>query len=141
MWEYELSNLKINNAKLTTALQECNVNVEDWKHQLQKYKEENQTLRLKILDIEAEVGKSGSVQASMGESELGKQLDGLRSKVNYYSKLIDEKDEHINCIKLKSSLANYNINGDFDNNELKMNTFTNENDKGYSQVRFVLYLC
>lgn len=44
-WEVELQTLKNNNARLTTALQESNVNVDEWKRQLASYKEENATLK------------------------------------------------------------------------------------------------
>lgn len=44
-WEIELTTLKSNNNRLTSALQESTANVDEWKRQLHTYKEEN--LRLK----------------------------------------------------------------------------------------------
>ena len=44
----ELQTLKNNNARLTTALQESTINVEEWKVQLANYKEENATLKKKV---------------------------------------------------------------------------------------------
>lgn len=47
-WETELQNLRNNNARLTTALQESTSNVEEWKKQLLMYKEENSHLRTRV---------------------------------------------------------------------------------------------
>ena len=47
-WESEMQTLKNNNARLTKALEESSQHVAQWKLQLQKYKEENDSLRLKV---------------------------------------------------------------------------------------------
>lgn len=39
--------------RLTSALQESTANVDEWKRQLQSYKEENQRLKNKYIDLEA----------------------------------------------------------------------------------------
>lgn len=44
-WQEELEILRNNNAKLTTALQESHANVEEWKRQLQFYRDECSRLR------------------------------------------------------------------------------------------------
>lgn len=44
-WQEELQILRNNNAKLTTALQESHGNVEEWKRQLQFYRDECSRLR------------------------------------------------------------------------------------------------
>lgn len=44
-WQDELEILRNNNAKLTTALQESHANVEEWKRQLQFYRDECSRLR------------------------------------------------------------------------------------------------
>jgi homer protein len=44
-WQEELEILRNNNAKLTTALQESHANVEEWKRQLQFYRDECTRLR------------------------------------------------------------------------------------------------
>lgn len=44
-WQEELEILRNNNAKLTTALQESHGNVEEWKRQLQFYRDECSRLR------------------------------------------------------------------------------------------------
>ena len=48
-WEVELNTLKNNNARLTAALQESTTNVDEWKRQLQAYKDENIKLKTKVL--------------------------------------------------------------------------------------------
>ena len=52
-WEVELSTLKNNNARLTSALQESTANVEEWKRQLHAYKEENTRLKVGLIELEA----------------------------------------------------------------------------------------
>ena len=42
--------LRNNNTRLTTALEESSQHVAEWKHQLQKYKEESETLKRKVRD-------------------------------------------------------------------------------------------
>lgn len=46
-WEIELTTLKSNNARLTSALQESTANVEEWKRQLASLKEENMRMKAK----------------------------------------------------------------------------------------------
>ena len=55
-WEVELSTLKNNNMRLTSALQESTANVDEWKRQLHSYKEENQRLKSKYIGLEAAKG-------------------------------------------------------------------------------------
>ena len=52
-WEVELTTLKNNNARLTSALQESTANVEEWKRQLNSYKEENSRLKMSLIELEA----------------------------------------------------------------------------------------
>ena len=52
-WEVELTTLKNNNARLTSALQESTANVEEWKRQLNSYKEENSRLKMNLIEAEA----------------------------------------------------------------------------------------
>ena len=49
----ELTTLKNNNARLTSALQESTANVEEWKRQLNSYKEENSRLKMRLIELEA----------------------------------------------------------------------------------------
>lgn len=48
-WESEMHTLKNNNTRLTMALEESSQHVSQWKLQLQKYKEENDSLKLKVV--------------------------------------------------------------------------------------------
>ena len=57
-WEVELTTLKNNNARLTSALQESTANVEEWKRQLNSYKEENSRLKMSLIELEAGRGIS-----------------------------------------------------------------------------------
>lgn len=52
-----MQTLKNNNLRLTNALQESTANVDEWKRQLQSYKEENQRLKNRYLDAEVTKGK------------------------------------------------------------------------------------
>lgn len=47
-WESEMQTLKNNNSRLHTALEESKLNVSQWKTQLQKYKEENDSFKKKV---------------------------------------------------------------------------------------------
>lgn len=47
-WETEMQTLKNNNTRLTTALEESTQHVAEWKKQLQKYKEESDSLKKKV---------------------------------------------------------------------------------------------
>ena len=44
-----MQTLKNNNTRLTMALEESSQHVAQWKLQLQKYKEENDSLKLKVI--------------------------------------------------------------------------------------------
>jgi len=48
-WEQDMQVLRNNNARLTSALQESNTNVEEWKVQLAAYKEENSQMKAKVV--------------------------------------------------------------------------------------------
>ena len=50
-WETEMQTLRNNNAMLTAALEESTLHVAEWKRQLQKYKEECDQLKKKVLYI------------------------------------------------------------------------------------------
>lgn len=63
-WEVELQTLKNNNARLTTALQESTINVEEWKKQLASYKEENATFK-KMVSV---VGSTAGRVSTLGEN-------------------------------------------------------------------------
>lgn len=54
-WESELQTLRANNARLQSALQENSRNVEEWKNQLIQYRDENAKYRKRIEEMEVEV--------------------------------------------------------------------------------------
>lgn len=57
-WEIELTTLKSNNARLTSALQESTANVDEWKRQLASLKEENMRMKAKYQsDLENSKGR------------------------------------------------------------------------------------
>jgi len=47
-WEQDMQILRNNNARLTSALQESNTNVDEWKVQLATYKDENSRMKAKV---------------------------------------------------------------------------------------------
>lgn len=96
-WEIELTTLKSNNNRLTSALQESTANVDEWKRQLHTYKEEN--LRLKReMDAMKPTGASGSGNNAVNEVNEEMRIEIIRLKSNILSL---EKD--MNELELKSS--------------------------------------
>ena len=74
-----MTTLKNNNARLTSALQESTANVEEWKRQLNSYKEENSRLKVGLIELEAGRGKQLS-QNLIGLGSLFCTADGTASK-------------------------------------------------------------
>lgn len=82
--QVELTTLKTNNARLTSALQESTANVDEWKRQLQLYKEENAKIKLKYADLEAGKIAEGNSEAlrlrvEALESELRTRNDEIKA--------------------------------------------------------------
>ena len=93
----ELATLKNNNARLTNALQESTANVEEWKRQLQAYKDENQRVKSRIVELEAGRATS-STDASAGtngSTELKRELATMRLKVESLETELRQKDDEI----------------------------------------------
>lgn len=79
-----MTTLKTNNARLTSALQESTANVDEWKRQLQLYKEENAKIKLKYADLEAGKIAEGNSEAlrlrvEALESELKTRNDEIKA--------------------------------------------------------------
>lgn len=79
-----MTTLKTNNARLTSALQESTANVDEWKRQLQLYKEENAKIKLKYADLEAGKIAEGNCEAlrlrvEALESELRTRNDEIKA--------------------------------------------------------------
>merc|ERR1712079_20977 len=85
------STLKNNNARLTSALQESTSNVEEWKRQLQSYKEEN--ARLKMSLMEAEAGRGNCDLDAVAE------LRSLRSHLDDLEHQVEDKNDKIKRLK------------------------------------------
>lgn len=58
-----MATLKTNNARLTSALQESTANVDEWKRQLQLYKEENARVKAKYAELETGKIAEGNSEA------------------------------------------------------------------------------
>ncbi|XP_065565592.1 homer protein homolog 2-like [Artemia franciscana] len=87
--EVELATLKSNNARLTAALQESTANVEEWKRQLEAFKEENIALKSKLLDTETNKGNE------LNNGELKKEITTLRLKCDSLETELKTKDEKV----------------------------------------------
>lgn len=100
-WEIELTTLKSNNNRLTSALQESTANVDEWKRQLHTYKEENLRLKREMDAMKpmAAGGGSGKNNASDGSEEMRIEIIRLNSQI-----LSMEKE--MNELELKSSKSN-----------------------------------
>lgn len=69
-WEIELSTLKSNNIRLTSALQESTANVDEWKRQLHTYKEENLRMKRDMDAMKPSGSGGGGGAAATGEEDL-----------------------------------------------------------------------
>lgn len=88
----ELATLKNNNARLTSALQESTANVEEWKRQLQAYKDENQRVKSKIVELEA--GRGPPITGE-GGNDLKREVATLRLKIDSLETELRAKDDEI----------------------------------------------
>lgn len=69
LWEGELQTLRNNNARLTAALQESTVNLDQWRKQLEMYKDECAALRNKLSEQESRRGDVDRIQRQLTESQ------------------------------------------------------------------------
>ncbi|XP_039983008.1 homer protein homolog 2 isoform X1 [Xiphias gladius] len=100
--ETELQTLRENNARLVDALQESSANVESWKKQLSACKEESDTLREKIAELEAQCNEANqekqknaqlTVRVQELETELQdkeQELENLRRQAEIIPQLMAE---------------------------------------------------
>jgi len=89
----ELATLTTNNTRLTAALTESKGNVEEWKRQLQAYKEENQRLKQRALEAEAARGNADAAQ------ELRKEINLMRERVDSSQSLLKAKEDEIRALR------------------------------------------
>ncbi|KAJ7994582.1 hypothetical protein DPEC_G00250960 [Dallia pectoralis] len=78
-WETELQTLRESNARLVDALSESSANLESWKKQLNNSKDESETLREKILELEAQCAET-SVEKDMN-SQLATRVQELQTEL------------------------------------------------------------
>ena len=94
--QIELNTLKTNNARLTSALQESTANVDEWKRQLQLYKEENARVKAKYADLEAGKIAEGNCEA-------------LRLRVEALENELKTRNEEIKALTMASKNNNYGV--------------------------------
>merc|ERR1712025_606351 len=102
-WEVELTTLKNNNARLTSALQESTSNVEEWKRQLNSYKEENSRLKMSLIELEAGRGNCDFNAVS--------ELRSLKSRLEELESDLRDRDEEIGSLKDQTTQLK-SVNGD-----------------------------
>lgn len=78
-WETELQTLRENNARLVDALQESSANVESWKKQLATCKEESDVLRTKIAELEAQCNEAN--QEKQKNTQLSARVKELETEL------------------------------------------------------------
>jgi len=79
--------LRNNNARLTSALQESNTNVEEWKVQLATYKDENSQLKAKVVVIHG-VSKCTSFDMVPGVVKIIRSnFDDIWQKCSKYTRI------------------------------------------------------
>lgn len=88
-WEIELSTLKSNNSRLTSALQESTANVDEWKRQLHTYKEESLRMKRDMdamkLSSATTAGASGGNSGEINE-DMRRDIVLLRNRVQTLEK-------------------------------------------------------
>lgn len=95
-FQIELTTLKTNNARLTSALQESTANVDEWKRQLQLYKEENARVKAKYADLEANKISEGNTEA-------------LRLRVEALENELRTRNEEIKALSIATKNKDYSV--------------------------------
>lgn len=98
-WEIELTTLKSNNNRLTSALQESTANVDEWKRQLHTYKEENLRLKREMDAMKPIGGGSGNNAINEINEDMRIEIIKLKSHIISLEKDMQE-------LELKSSKSN-----------------------------------
>lgn len=78
--------------------------MEEWKKQLQAYKEENQRMKQRVLEAEA---ARGSADAA---AELRKEIGLMREKADYYAQQLKTKEEELRVLKEKNGSGDPKVN-------------------------------
>ena len=104
----ELATLKTNNARLTSALQESTANVDEWKRQLQLYKEENSRVKAKYADLECGKMPEGNNEALKLRIEaLENELRTRNDEVKALTMATKNKDFVVRDIHFHSSTPQF----------------------------------
>ncbi|XP_026175574.1 homer protein homolog 2 [Mastacembelus armatus] len=131
-WETELQTLRENNARLVDALQESSANVESWKKQLTACKEESDTLRGKIAELEAQCNeanqeKQKNTQLSVRVKELQtelqdkeQELENLRKQAEIIPQLMTEC-ENITSKLQAAEIKNKELEGRIEGLQMDIN--------------------
>ncbi|XP_050842242.1 BLOC-1-related complex subunit 8 isoform X2 [Serinus canaria] len=90
-WEAEFFSLQDNNSRLAAALHEANASVEQWKRELAASREETETLRQRVAELEVARGTPDS-SSDNNKEELSQSLEELEL-------LLKAKDEEIQLLK------------------------------------------
>ncbi|XP_034385169.1 homer protein homolog 2 isoform X1 [Cyclopterus lumpus] len=94
-WETELQTLRENNARLVDALQESSANVESWKKQLGACKEESDTLREKIAELEVQCNEAD--QEKQNNSQLSVRVQELQTE-------LQEKEQELENLRKQAEI-------------------------------------
>ncbi|XP_075933723.1 homer protein homolog 2 [Anarhichas minor] len=94
-WETELQTLRENNARLVDALQESSANVESWKKQLGACKEESDTLREKIAQLEVQCNEAD--QEKQQNSQLSVRVQELETELH-------EKEQELENLRKQAEI-------------------------------------
>lgn len=98
-WEIELTTLKSNNNRLTSALQESTANVDEWKRQLHTYKEENLRLKREMDAMKPSIGGAGNNAVNEINEDMRIENIKLKSRIITLEKEIQE-------LQIKASKSN-----------------------------------
>lgn len=77
--------------------------MEEWKKQLQAYKEENQRMKQRVLEAEAARGNADAA------AELRKEIGLMREKVDYLSAQVKTKEEEVRVLKEKNGASDAKV--------------------------------
>merc|ERR1712107_3110 len=121
-----MGTLKNNNARLTSALQESTANVEEWRRQLNSYKEENSRLKMSLIEVEAGRGNCDFNAVS--------ELRSLKSRLEELESDLRDRDEQIGTLKEQNKSVNGDDSDVVKNMQMENETLKKTMDKVQSQL-------
>lgn len=100
----------MNNARLTSALQESTANVDEWKRQLQQYKEENMRIKARYADLEAgKVAEGNSEALKLRVEALENELRTRNEELKAMNMATKNKDFQVSNYSLNIQLLRYRL--------------------------------